>query len=298
MSDRCRPKAVIVLFLASCTVPNPNYRPRHDGGGDAHDGAQGFCDPQKPFGAPTLVPEINSSKNEFDFTTTRDDLTGFVSVEITPSPQDLRIEIAQRTTRTANFSAPQLGAAAAIDAIGGTESNASPVGDSLLLYFVRFNAGQESYLVASRVDAQGTYGGETPLMLDWVAFPSALSPRISSDGQTLYWFDSGDFKMRAATRGSSPSYFMNQRTVSTMRVGDFAISADELTLYYGSGDDIFVTKRTNTSTLFEPGIPVDGINTPQFDNPSSVSHDGCTLYFVSNRSGGLGGFDIWQARRP
>jgi len=81
---------------------------------------------------------------------------------------------------------------------------------------------------------------------------------------------------------------------------EIAISAFELTLYYagGTGNDIYVTTRANTSMPFEPGIPVDGVNSPQFDNPSFISHDGCTLYFVSNRSGGLGGFDIWQARKP
>lgn len=132
-----------------------------------------------------MGPGINSSKNEFGFVTTRDDLTGFVSVEITPNPQDIRIEIAQRTDRMSNFPAPQPGAAVAIDAVAGTESNASPVGDGLLLYFDRFNAGEESLLVASRADSQSAFGGEAPLMLDWVALSSALSPRISSDGQTL-----------------------------------------------------------------------------------------------------------------
>lgn len=290
-----------MLFLvAACTVPNPNYRPRNgDAGGDG--GPPAFCDPQKPFGAPTLVPGVNSSQDEGGFSTTRDDLTGFVSVSTATGPSDSRITITQREARTSDFAAPQPGAAAVIDAVAGMEGRPSPVGDGLVLYFERLIAGQTSHLVASRADSQSAYGGDTQLMLDFAPLEHALSAKISSDGQTLYWFDDGpDFKVHAARRSVNAASFMNQHTVSTMRVGEIAISADELTLYYagGTGNDIYVTTRANTSTAFEPGIPVDGINSPQFDTPSFISHDGCTLYFVSNRSGGLGGFDIWQARKP
>ncbi len=39
------------------------------------------------------------------------------------------------------------------------------------------------------------------------------------------------------------------------------------------------------------------VNTPDVDNDVSVSRDGLSLYFGSNRPGGFGGFDIYVARR-
>ena len=33
------------------------------------------------------------------------------------------------------------------------------------------------------------------------------------------------------------------------------------------------------------------------DAPMSISADGCVLYLSSDRAGGAGGFDIWQAQR-
>src|SRR5690606_8883785 len=37
------------------------------------------------------------------------------------------------------------------------------------------------------------------------------------------------------------------------------------------------------------------INTPGWESQPSISADGRTLYFVSTRAGGLGGYDIWKS---
>ena len=64
---------------------------------------------------------------------------------------------------------------------------------------------------------------------------------------------------------------------------------------YG-GNDIWFTKR---SSINDPwGAPVNlgpNVNTPREDEIGRVSRDGRTLYFSSDRLGGLGGWDIWQA---
>jgi outer membrane protein OmpA-like peptidoglycan-associated protein/tetratricopeptide (TPR) repeat protein len=46
------------------------------------------------------------------------------------------------------------------------------------------------------------------------------------------------------------------------------------------------------------GKPVDlspPVNTPGWESQPSISSDGRTLYFVSNRKGGYGGYDIWKS---
>ncbi len=59
--------------------------------------------------------------------------------------------------------------------------------------------------------------------------------------------------------------------------------------------DIYVTqKRGDTwSSPYDISPPV---NTPGWESQPSISADGRTLYFVSNRKGGYGGYDIWKSK--
>jgi outer membrane protein OmpA-like peptidoglycan-associated protein/tetratricopeptide (TPR) repeat protein len=58
--------------------------------------------------------------------------------------------------------------------------------------------------------------------------------------------------------------------------------------------DIYVTqkKADGWSKPFDLASPV---NTPGWESQPSISADGHTLYFVSNRKGGYGGYDIWKS---
>jgi hypothetical protein len=85
-----------------------------------------------------------------------------------------------------------------------------------------------------------------------------------------------------------------------------SLTGDGLTLFYGSsapggsgGQDIWMVKRP---TLTSPwGTPVNlgpTINSPADDSAPTLSRDGLSLYFASNRAGGRGGWDVWVATRP
>ena len=58
--------------------------------------------------------------------------------------------------------------------------------------------------------------------------------------------------------------------------------------------DIYLAKREgkNWSAPFNIGGPV---NTPGWESQPSLTADGKTLYFVSTRPGGMGGYDIWKS---
>lgn len=58
--------------------------------------------------------------------------------------------------------------------------------------------------------------------------------------------------------------------------------------------DIYISKWEGTewSRPFNIGAPV---NTPGWESQPSISADGRTLYFVSTRAGGKGGYDIWRS---
>src|SRR5690606_7172178 len=89
---------------------------------------------------------------------------------------------------------------------------------------------------------------------------------------------------------------------STFNEGAHCISPDGKYLFFtgcnrpnGLGScDIYISKREN-GVWTEPmnlGAP---INTPGWEAQPAISADGRTLYFVSNRAGGMGGNDIWKS---
>jgi outer membrane protein OmpA-like peptidoglycan-associated protein/tetratricopeptide (TPR) repeat protein len=59
--------------------------------------------------------------------------------------------------------------------------------------------------------------------------------------------------------------------------------------------DIYVTQKKGAdwSKPYNLNTPV---NSPGWESQPSISADGRTLYFVSNRKGGYGGYDIWKCR--
>ncbi|ULQ52050.1 OmpA family protein [Flavihumibacter fluvii] len=66
----------------------------------------------------------------------------------------------------------------------------------------------------------------------------------------------------------------------------------------GSLNDIFVCFQTDNGSWTEPKSLGKKINFPEFDEMTPyLAADGVTLYFSSNREGGLGDNDIWMAKR-
>jgi outer membrane protein OmpA-like peptidoglycan-associated protein/tetratricopeptide (TPR) repeat protein len=59
--------------------------------------------------------------------------------------------------------------------------------------------------------------------------------------------------------------------------------------------DIYVSHKDGKdwSEPFNLGAPV---NSMYWDSQPAISPDGTTLYFVSNRPGGIGGYDLWKSR--
>lgn len=133
-------------------------------------------------------------------------------------------------------------------------------------------------------------------------------PSISADGLTLY-FDS-----RRPGVSSEPGYndiYMTRRATVNDAWGkpellavnteglEYSpdIARDGLTLYYDSplaGRDIWVTRRATPNEAWKKGVPLGPpFNTPGIDTDPSISANSSLLYFVSNRPGGYGGFDIW-----
>ncbi len=98
------------------------------------------------------------------------------------------------------------------------------------------------------------------------------------------------------------TYLSKNINTPNFNEGAQCISPDGLYLFFtgcnrpeGLGRcDIYVCKREGKgwSEPFNIGPPV---NTSGWESQPSLSADGRTLYFVSNRPGGIGGYDIWTA---
>jgi len=62
------------------------------------------------------------------------------------------------------------------------------------------------------------------------------------------------------------------------------------------GGDVYATVLQSDGTWTKPETLV-GINTPYIENSATISADGNTIYFTSNRPGGYGGTDIYRCTK-
>ncbi len=98
------------------------------------------------------------------------------------------------------------------------------------------------------------------------------------------------------------TYLSNQINTPQFNEGSESISQDGKILFFsgcnrpdGLGHcDIYISEKKGDDW----GKPFDlppPVNTPGWESQPSISADGRTLYFVSNRKGGYGGYDIWKS---
>jgi Tol biopolymer transport system component len=79
------------------------------------------------------------------------------------------------------------------------------------------------------------------------------------------------------------------------------------TIYFGSnrlggigGFDIYETTTMDAdleNAVWGPGVLVRELSSPARDTRTSVSKDGREIFITTDRSGGVGGLDIWVATR-
>jgi len=78
------------------------------------------------------------------------------------------------------------------------------------------------------------------------------------------------------------------------------LSADGTRLFFvrgKAGGDADIVVSTRTAEGWSEPRPIDAINSDADELGPEPSADGTRLYFYSNRDGGLGGYDLWVARR-
>lgn len=257
------------------------------------DAPSGLCNPNAPFGAPAKMPNVNTQFEDLSVALTFNQLkayfvrhngtTGYVVVT------------SKRDSVEADFPAPTTDPAlAALTAAPGTESQVYPSSYDLVLYFRR----EQTLFTAYRTQADAPFDAGTEVYVNG-SLLGAGRAKLSADLVTLYWSNSVDQPLRAARHGGADNYFVSERVVTTFNLIDFAISADELTLYYSNfpSPAVFRTTRASKNVPFDFGIPVANVNLTGADVPLYVSPDDCFLYIRAPASSMSPTNDIWVARR-
>jgi Tol biopolymer transport system component len=270
------------------------------------------CDLAKPFGDIRVVPGVNTANGEDGVSLSPDELTiYFASNRNDPGTPDYDIFVASRATVNADF-----GAASPITAVntGSDDRDPSISSDGLSLFFHSSrNAAADSYdlFVSTRTNTGTSFGAATPLGSDINTATVETAPFVTADGQSLYFNrDAGTGTYSILRAGLGATGFSNPVKLTELEpAGEGAyspaLSADGLTMFFasdraggaGSGDIWMATRTTPTGT-FGSITNVAELNTASPEYPTWLSPDGCRLYFWSDRAGGAGDFDIWQATRP
>jgi outer membrane protein OmpA-like peptidoglycan-associated protein/tetratricopeptide (TPR) repeat protein len=133
-------------------------------------------------------------------------------------------------------------------------------------------------------------------------------PAITADERTLIFTrkinNNEDFYKSVKVDGKwqTATYLSDRINTANFNEGALSLSQDGRVLFFtgcnrpdGLGRcDIYVSQKKGDdwSKPFDLSPPV---NTPGWESQPSISADGRTLYFVSNRKGGYGGYDIWKS---
>ena len=266
------------------------------------------------FGTPTnLGPTVNSSTFDGSPDISGDHLTLYFDSLRPGGLGSWDIWVTTTQTTDGDWSAPVL----LLPPVNSEFGDSGPCisSDGLSLYFASDRpGGYGSYdiWVTTRETKEDAWGTPVNLGPTVNSFLYDNHPSISSDGLTLY-FDSyalfggyGSADLWVTTRATKndpwgepvnlgPTVNTNNREYSP------CISSDGLTLLFERRTEnrhIRVTTRTTTNegwgTAVNPGPPVNTSYTYTDAADPSLSVDGSTLYFVSDRPDGVGDADLWQ----
>lgn len=169
-----------------------------------------------------------------------------------------------------------------------------------------------SILAESILFAQEQVQNESNLVIE--KLPEAINrfdlqylPAITIDNSTMIFTkrdfvsDDEDIVVSYFKEGKwSPAESISNRINSPLNEGACTISADGKTMIYTSCDgrdsfgscDLYISRKSN-GNWSRPKNLGKPINTHYWESQPSLSADGSTLYFSSNRVGGQGGRDLW-----
>jgi hypothetical protein len=175
--------------------------------------------------------------------------------------------------------------------------------DSLTGFFWSNRTAGEHIYQVTRGDIDSSFALPVDLNLNTFVSEDVRDPAPSGDGLRLVFAAGvgGIYDLYEAKRGSLMGSFSTRSPIAALNLGSQSwgpfLSSDALTLYYVEGADLATSVRADRSLDFQAPSKLASLNSTDQDFEPVVSKDELTIYFGSDRPGGRGLFDIWQASR-
>lgn len=181
--------------------------------------------------------------------------------------------------------------------------------DELTFYFDSTRSGTlggYDIFMARRVSKDADFGNVTPVMGVNDA-GHQRDPIVTADGLTMFALIGTDpnYEVAIATRTSTSSSFGAFTAISeinsTANDTPTSILSDGSVLYFHSNRSgkVKIYRVTHNGGTWGTPLAVSGVNLNGNDNDAEgvISADELTLFFSSDRAGGVGAYDIWMATR-
>ncbi|MFN2502422.1 MAG: carboxypeptidase regulatory-like domain-containing protein [Pyrinomonadaceae bacterium] len=228
------------------------------------------------------------------------------------------IYVSQRATLTSAWGAPQNLGATINSSAGDGVTSFSRDGRTAFMYSSRPGGlGGSDHYIMTRTDPNNDFGWSAPVNL---AVINSASGEIGSTyfedpvtGAGTLIFNSnrpggvGLADFYQSTRNADGTF--NAPTLITELSSPAieergVISRDGLEIFITTNrpgvlgmSDIYVSTRASTTAPWNAPVPVEGINTASNEFSPTLSANGTTMYFSSNRAGGVGLMDLYSATR-
>ena len=274
------------------------------------------------FGEPVnLGQPINSSSHEFTVAISTDNLEMYIS-----SDRPGGVGYFDIYRRTRQNEVDPWGPLVNVETINGSYNDSYPclAADGLTLYFSDWynwntnsnrpgGRGDHDLWMSTRANTVDSWGPPVNMGAVVNSAYADVSPCVSQDGQILIFSSKrpggyGNYDLWMSTRPTADSDWtkpvnMGPELNSSAYDGEPWLSPDGLTLFFSSecppgrtnSSDIWVTTRRSRDAAWSPPVNLGApINTSNPDGSPSFSPDLKTFYFNSNRSGGFGGWDMYE----
>jgi Tol biopolymer transport system component len=179
--------------------------------------------------------------------------------------------------------------------------------DELTAYF--FSARSGTKLLYSATRSSPTVPFERVSVLANVNSADQYNPAITSDGLSLFFATyraggPGDNDIYQARRSATTADFTDIRLAANLNTATSEVqpyvTRDGTAIYFvrrlPAGQTVMRAIGSPTAGFTNPGA-VPELDGPTNDTDPVVTADGLTLFWGSDRSGGMGDVDIWQASR-
>jgi Tol biopolymer transport system component len=257
------------------------------------------CDPNAAFGAPVAVAGLDTNLDDQGARLTPDELTVVFARSRANGTSDLYL--ATRATIGDPFGAPEL-----LGSVNSVNSELWPTlsPDALLMLFDSDRATTKFHVfVTRRTAADATFGPPTAS----VALADGDDQPMLANGAALYFTSStraglgiGDIwrvDIDSTGAAGTPAAVIGDVNSAADETAP-AVTADERTIAFARGGDIYLATRSSAADGFGTATAIAGLADPAVrEAPTWISPDACHLYLQSDAPGGMGGIDLYMASR-